>query len=88
MLIWRASFVFDSYVLIAWTYLDAVTLVHPVFIRVCAMQHAPRDTGVVWLVPVSHTLAFPVEMMGSGASVLRASVSSLRNGDIMLLVTA
>lgn len=73
---------------IAWTYLDAVTLFHPVVIRVCAMQHAPRNTGVVWLVPVSHILTFPVEMMGSMASVLRASVSSLRNGNNMLLVTA
>lgn len=73
---------------IAWTYLEAVTLFHPIFICVCAMQHAPRNTGVVWLVPVSHILTFPVEMMGSVASVLRASVSSLRNGSIMLLVTA
>lgn len=73
---------------IAWTYLEAVTLFHPVFICVCAMQHAPRNTDVVWLVPVSHILTFPVEMMGSVASVLRASVSSLRNGSIMLLVTA
>lgn len=73
---------------IAWTYLEVVTLFHSVFICVCAMQHAPRNTGVVWLVPVSHILTFLVEMMGSVASVLRASVSSLRNGSIMLLVTA
>lgn len=66
---------------IAWTYPDAVTLIQPVLIRVCAMQHAPRNTGVVWLVPTSHILTFPVEIMGSLASVLRASVSSLRNGE-------